>query len=95
MTTPSHTPAFAGIDLSQNEFWSQPPARRNAAFAQLRAMEQLPYFTDPETPFSSADAGYYALVRHADVTEASRNPELFSSARGSTSPRSLPNRSPR
>ena len=90
MTSPRTAPITGELDLSQNEFWGQPLARRNAAFAQLRAMEQLPYFTDPETPFSSADAGYYALVRHADVTEASRNPELFSSARGSTSIMDLP-----
>jgi cytochrome P450 len=31
------------------------------------------------------DCGYYALVRHADVAEASRNPGLFSSAAGATS----------
>jgi methyl-branched lipid omega-hydroxylase len=78
------------LDLSQNEFWGRPPAERHAAFARLRAMPHPPYFADPQTPFTTADGGYYALVRHADVVEASRNPELFSSARGSTSIMDLP-----
>ena len=44
----------------------------------------------PESPFGDDDRGYYALVRHADVAEASRNPELFSSAAGATSMVDLP-----
>ena len=34
--------------------------------------------------------GYYALVRHADVVEASRNPEVFCSGKGATSIADLP-----
>ena len=34
--------------------------------------------------------GYYALVRHADVSEASRNPEVFCSGQGATSLVNLP-----
>jgi methyl-branched lipid omega-hydroxylase len=83
-------PITGELDLSQNEFWSQPLAWRHAAFARLREIPQPPYFADPETPFTSPDGGYYAFVRHADVAEASRNPELFSSARGSTSIMDLP-----
>ena len=41
-------------------------------------------------PFATPDDRYYALVRHADVAEASRHPELFSSARGATSIEDLP-----
>ncbi len=48
------------------------------------APPQPPFFADPEVPFA-APAGYYALVRHADVVEASRNPEVFSSGQGATS----------
>ena len=90
MTSPRAAAITGDLDLSQNEFWGRPPAERHAAFAKLRAMPQPPFFADPETPFSAADDGYYALVRHADVVEASRNPELFSSARGSTSLVDLP-----
>ena len=79
-----------GIDLSTDEFWARPLAERSAGFAQLRALGQPAFFTDPETPFTTPDQGYYALVSHADITEASRHPELFSSARGSTSIVDLP-----
>ena len=79
-----------GIDLSTDEFWARPLAERSAGFAQLRALGQPAFFTEPETPFTTPDRGYYALVSHADVTEASRHPELFSSARGATSIVDLP-----
>ena len=59
-------------------------------FAQLRALDAPPYFDQPESPFSDDADGYYALVKHADVVEASRHPEIFSSARGATSLVDLP-----
>jgi cytochrome P450 len=76
--------------MSQNAFREQPPALRCAAYAQLRAMPSPPFFEAPENPFGTSERGYYALVRHADVAEASRNPELFSSAAGATSIIDLP-----
>ncbi len=73
-----------GTDLSDSAFWGRPLAERDAAFAQLRALDQPAFFAEPETPFAEKGPGYYALVRHADVTEASRNPEVFCSGRGAT-----------
>jgi methyl-branched lipid omega-hydroxylase len=90
VTSPHPAPVAADVDLSQNEFWEQPPAWRHAAFAQLRAMQPPPFFDAPESPFGTAERGFYALVRHADVAEASRNPELFSSAAGATNLIDLP-----
>jgi methyl-branched lipid omega-hydroxylase len=83
-------PIAGDLDLSQNDFWLQPPAQRHAAYAQLRAMPSPPYFSAPESPIVTDDRGYYALVRHADVAEASRNPQVFSSAAGATSIPDLP-----
>ena len=80
----------ADIDLSDTEFWGRPLAERQAAFAMLRAEEHPPFFAEPETPFTEPGPGYYALVRHAEVVEASRNPEVFSSGRGATSIPDLP-----
>jgi cytochrome P450 len=74
-----------GIDLSATEFWSLPLPERAAAFARLRALPRPPFFAEPETPFAEKGPGYYALVRHADVVEASRNPAVFCSAKGATS----------
>ena len=93
MTTPasSRTPEWpAEIDISQTEFWGLPLAERDDAFAELRRLSAPPYFADPKTPFTTEGQGYYALVRHADVIEASRHPDTFSSAQGSTSLVDLP-----
>src|SRR5213083_2541688 len=80
----------ADIDLSDTEFWARPLAEREAAFAVLRAAGQPPFFAEPETPFAEPGPGYYALVRHADVVAASRDPEVFSSGKGATSIPDLP-----
>ena len=80
----------ADIDLSDTEFWGLPLTQRQAAFAVLRAEEHPPFFAEPETPFTEPGPGYYALVRHADVVEASRNPEVFCSGRGAVSIPDLP-----
>src|ERR1700745_2344902 len=80
----------AGIDLSANEFWGLPLAERAASFALLRAQEGPVFFAEPDTPFALPGAGYYALVRHADIVEASRNPQVFSSSRGATNIADLP-----
>jgi methyl-branched lipid omega-hydroxylase len=90
VTSPHPAPIAGDLDLSQNEFWMKPPAERYAGFAQLQAMPVPPYFEAPENPFGSDERGYYALVRHADVVEASRNAEVFSSAAGATSLVDLP-----
>ena len=80
----------AGIDLSGTEFWGLPLADRAAAFAALRALERPAFFAEPETPFTEKGPGFYALVRYADVIEASRNPEVFCSGKGATNIPDLP-----
>src|SRR5271169_1326170 len=79
-----------GIDLSANEFWGLPLAERAAAFARLRAEPHPRFFAEPEAPFAEQGPGYYALVRHADVVEASKHADVFSSAAGATSIPDLP-----
>jgi cytochrome P450 len=88
MTTPASP--VEGVDLSLMEFWGQPLETRHADFAKLRALGKPPYFIVPESPFSVPGDGYYAFVSHADVSAASRQPELFSSANGATSIEDLP-----
>jgi methyl-branched lipid omega-hydroxylase len=80
----------AEIDLSANEFWGLPLPERAASFALLRARQRPQFFAEPEAPFAEKGAGYYALVRYADVVEASKHPEVFSSGRGATSIPDLP-----
>jgi methyl-branched lipid omega-hydroxylase len=86
----SPTPTAGDIDLSQMEFWALPLPERHAAFAEFRKLHAPPYFADPETPLTTEGQGYYAFVKHADVLEASRHADIFSSARGATSIVDLP-----
>ncbi|MDL4776662.1 cytochrome P450 [Actinomadura xylanilytica] len=77
--------AVGGIDLSDLRFWGRPLEERAAVFATLRAQDGPSFFADPPVPFTKRGKGYWALVRHADVVEASRNPTIFSSEPNATS----------
>jgi cytochrome P450 len=78
------------IHLSETAFWGLSLAERAAAFALLRAQDRPVFYPEPDVPFAEKGPGYYALVRHADVTEASRHPDVFCSARGATNIADLP-----
>jgi methyl-branched lipid omega-hydroxylase len=82
--------AVAGIDLSATEFWGLPLAERAAAFARLRSEPRPVFFEEPEAPFAEPGPGYYALVKHADVVEASKHPDVFCSGKGATNIPDLP-----
>jgi methyl-branched lipid omega-hydroxylase len=70
------------IDLSSIEFWQRPLEEREGAFLTLRNEKPIGYFKEPEVPGLTTGPGYWSLTRMADVLHVSRNPELFSSARG-------------
>src|SRR4051794_24661277 len=72
------------------EFWARPPDQRLADFARLRAHGAPVFFTEPRIPFVRAGKGFYALVRHPDVVEVSRNATIFSSEPAATSPEPPP-----
>jgi methyl-branched lipid omega-hydroxylase len=76
------------IDLSATPFWQLPIDQRSAAFAVLRQRDPIRYFDLPprEAAFGGDpdERGYYALVRYADVVQASKHPELFCSGQGAT-----------
>ncbi|MFD0855870.1 cytochrome P450, partial [Actinomadura adrarensis] len=69
----------AGTDISDPMFWARRPEYRERGFALLRDMDRPQFYRELKLPFIKSGPGYYALVRHADVVEASRNPEVFSS----------------
>ncbi|MFD8145287.1 cytochrome P450 [Streptomyces sp. NPDC059708] len=82
MTLPSQRLGTGpGGELAEPGFWQRPPADRLAAFARLRALDS-PVFV----PEGGGRGGHWALVRHADVQEASRLPKVFASAPGVTTP---------
>ncbi|MFD9355996.1 cytochrome P450 [Streptomyces sp. NPDC060031] len=80
MTVPAQRHDSSGAELADPGFWQAPPAHRLAVFARLRALDAPVYV--PE----GRGRGHWALVRHADVQEASRLPKVFASAPGVTTP---------
>ncbi|MFC4112057.1 cytochrome P450 [Nonomuraea zeae] len=70
------------FDLSDSDFWAKSMTEREAAFDRLRAREAPAFFEEMEVSFAPKGPGYYALVKHADILEASRNPEVFCSGDG-------------
>ncbi|MCP2339906.1 cytochrome P450 [Actinomadura rupiterrae] len=79
-----------GIDLVDIAFWDRPPGERLADFARLRERGAPVFFAEPRVPLVRSGKGFYALVRHADVVEASRNAKVFSSEPAATSPEPPP-----
>ncbi|GII64990.1 methyl-branched lipid omega-hydroxylase [Sphaerisporangium krabiense] len=84
------TLAVTDIDLSDIPFWGLPQHERNDAFRRLRELDRPAFMAEQRIPFIGGGKGYYALVRHADVTEASRNAGVFSSEPTSNSIPDLP-----
>ncbi len=83
------------IDLSDLAFWSRPWSERESAFALLRKERPLSVFEEPDLTVSSPLApprgpGYWAVTRHADITEISRHPEIYCSGQGAVSVFDLP-----
>ena len=83
---PGATVRAADVDLSSFDFWAQPGAAREAGFAALRREKPISFHKEfeppPQIPLPRGP-GYWALSRHKDVLEASRNAELFCSGKGS------------
>ena len=82
--------ALEDINLGDLRFWERPLEERAQGFAVLRAQPAPQFFTLPKMPFVGQQPGSWALVRHADVAEASRNPEVFSSEPTATQPVDAP-----
>jgi methyl-branched lipid omega-hydroxylase len=70
------------FDLSDREFWARPMDQREKAFDRLRSLETPAFFEEMDLGFVPKGPGYHALVKHADILEASRNPEIFCSGDG-------------
>jgi cytochrome P450 len=71
------------IRLSDPALWLRPGEEREGAFATLREERPLSFHEEPELPLLPKGPGYWAVVRHADVLEVSRDPDRFCSGRGS------------
>jgi cytochrome P450 len=79
----------SGLSISDPEFWRRPLNDRMADFAGLR--EQSAFIPNelPDTILGEP-TGFYSVIRHAELTEISRKPQIFCSGRGSTTIQDLP-----
>ncbi|NUR85606.1 MAG: cytochrome P450 [Nonomuraea sp.] len=82
---------MSDLGLAELPFWTLPQARRHDAFRRLRQLDSPMFFEEPKVPWVGKGQGFYALVRHADVVEASRNAEAFSSEPCANSVMDMPN----
>ena len=76
---------LADFDLSDVEFWTAPRDYRDGAFKTLRDTPGLVFYEEAlieDSPFPRGP-GYYALSRHEDIWQVSRNANLFCSGKGS------------
>jgi cytochrome P450 len=78
--------ALTGVNLADPRFWQQPAAVRDDAFARLRRLDSPAFFVERNAGSLRRRRGFYALVHHADVLEASRKPNVFISGPGVTTP---------
>jgi cytochrome P450 len=87
MTTTFTSPG--GLDIADAEFWRRPLDVRMADFAALR--EQSAFIpSEIEGTIFGDPTRFYSVIRHAELTEISRKPQLFCSGKGSTSIQDLP-----
>ncbi len=79
------------IDLSSLDFWLLPLSVREGALETLRKTNPVAHFDDPAWMLLSEDeGGFWVVTRHADVMAVSRDPKVFSSAKGAVSIPDLP-----
>jgi cytochrome P450 len=69
--------------ISTLEFWEQPAEVRDETFAELRRDRPVSWHPPAEGALMEhTDEGFWAVVRHADIVDVSRRPELFCSGNG-------------
>ncbi|MET0739832.1 MAG: cytochrome P450 [Acidimicrobiales bacterium] len=71
------------IDLSDPLFWALPEEQREGAFVTLRQERPISFHEERDYGLFPQGPGYWALTRHRDVLDASRQPDLFCSGKGS------------
>ncbi len=72
------------IELSSSDFWIRPLEEREGAFQTLRRERPISFHAEPETIIEGLEQGpgYWAVTRHADVLEISRNAQVYCSGKG-------------
>jgi cytochrome P450 len=76
-------PITTDEDLSSDEFWDKSFDEREVTFARLRGKAPVSWHAPrhtPEVPGEYQQAGFWAITKKDDITFASQNHQLFSSA---------------
>ncbi|MDT5114199.1 MAG: hypothetical protein QOE04_124 [Mycobacterium sp.] len=83
LTSTSPRP-YDSIDLSSRAFWSTGAADREKDFAVLRAERPISWHPPVEDALmhDPDDHGYWAVTRHADIVNVSRDSDTFLSGKG-------------
>ena len=77
-------PGYSDLDVSTKEFWAKTSEERDERFHQLRLTDPVSWqrpVEDAVTP-DPDDPGYWAVVKHADITRVSKDNEAFISGQG-------------
>jgi cytochrome P450 len=75
------------LNIAAKAFWAQHPDVRDEAFARIRAEKPVFWSGPAESDLLPPEEnvhGFWSLTKHADIQFASRNPKIFSSAKGIT-----------
>lgn len=86
---PDLTATYDADTLADVEgFWSLPHTTREGVFEQLRQLDGMHFANERGMELDGEvlippGPGFYAVVRHAEIVEASRKPDLFCSGQGS------------
>ena len=68
------------LHLADSDFWQLPQAQRLTEFARLRSEEPVKHYPERHSQFSRVCTPFWALTRHEDVWNVSRNPHVFCSS---------------
>ena len=68
--------------VSSRAFWSRTPAERASTFAELRRSAPISLQAPSDFGGVRPERGFWAVTRHAEVVQVSRNAETFCSGQG-------------
>lgn len=78
------------IQVGDPLFWQAPREEREGAFATLRAERPIAWQREIDDRLFPPGPGFWAVTKHEDILEISRNPELFCSGKGATNIPDMP-----
>lgn len=81
----SQAPHSPEVDLGSLDFWGKPAEERDLFFAHLRRDLPISQHEPPEDILGlpeEAQHSYWAIVRHEDIRQISRDPRTFCSGKG-------------